>query len=66
MVTLMDKGVHDSMIHFKYPEPLNEISRGRLGEYRNMLKLYSESDLAVHRCFSGEADQTYSSQESTH
>ncbi|NLN65378.1 MAG: hypothetical protein GX144_08220 [Clostridiaceae bacterium] len=40
LVTLMDKGVHDSMIISSIQEPLNEISRGRLEEYRNMLKLY--------------------------
>jgi len=40
LISIMENGVHDSMIISGIREPLNAISRDRLEEYRKMLKLY--------------------------
>ena len=40
LISILEKGVHDSVIISGIREPLNSISRERLEEYRKMLKLY--------------------------
>lgn len=40
LVEIMEKGVHDSIVISSIREPLSDLSRERLEEYKNMLKLY--------------------------
>jgi len=40
LISIMEKGVHDSIVISGIREPLSAISRDRLEEYRKMLKLY--------------------------
>lgn len=40
LVEIMEKGVHDSIVISSIQEPLSDLSRERLEEYKNMLKLY--------------------------
>lgn len=40
LLEIMEKGVHDSIIISGIHEPLNSLSKERLEEYKNMLKLY--------------------------
>lgn len=42
LVELCEKGVHDSIVISGIREPLNELSREQLEEYKRMLRLYKE------------------------